>query len=97
MICKWTELFKCKTSCQRYESNLDILVTRIKFSGFLLSLNYNPASDIMVYLEVNQGQEKQTAELFVVLLLISYFPWYCGLLNLNHNFHGLPARGKGCN
>lgn len=51
----------------------------------------------MVYLEVSQGQEKQTAELVVVLLLISYFPWYCGLLNLNHNFHGLPAKGKGYN
>jgi len=48
----------------------------------------------MDYLEVNQGQEKQTAELDVVLLLISCFPWYCGLLNWNHNFHDLPARGK---
>lgn len=51
----------------------------------------------MDYLEVNQGQETQTAELVVILLLISSFLWYCGLLNWNHNFHGLPAKGKESN
>lgn len=45
----------------------------MKFRYFL-SLKYNPASEIMDYLEVNQGQEKQIAELVVVLLLISCFP-----------------------
>lgn len=68
----------------------------MKFRYFL-SLKYNPASEIMDYLEVNQGQEKQTAELVVVLLQISCFPWYCGLLNWSHNFRGLPARGKESN
>lgn len=64
---------------------------------YFLSLKYNPASEIMDYLEVNQGQEKQIAELVVVLLLISCFPWHCGLLNWNHNFRGLPAKGKASN
>lgn len=65
----------------------------MKFRYFL-SLKYSSASEIMDYLGVNQGQEKPTAELVVVLMLTSCFPWCCGLLNWSHNFHGLPARGQ---